>query len=549
MQILEGSDVSQFTDEELKGYQTLAGVYNSEEQTQITLVYKKYNDDGTNIIDEENSFLIKSLYAQNMEAVINAMYLLKDFNKISDFNVVRKNSWFDKNQTEKQTGDRIVRQASGYKYEYDKENQTGVLTVEYADFQYKDVMVTMQSNDAESHLTKDFYTANDTQTSEEIKLVFSYDDLEMWGKNNCDWLFGLNADNFSIVNNASDKVSIVNDGTARTLTVTCAPEDVNALDQVSITAVSEIVEDVPYQMTYNYKKIIDTAGTLSEETLQSDTVTLMYSELVSMSYENFITLYGGVVNDELLPATLAGTNYCKAIGFEKSYNTENLTCNITVTYEYGLIFKVTDNRTADWYKFLPKSDTTLLYKGDYFYDHGYDGCRVQKITTTLDETKIRITPAYTYKEITVELLATQFTDGIIPVCLNFTDKWLIEINYMEQYKDTPFAVKTKYSGEIRVSDFEDIYALTVSDLATILNKASMSIIRDRATVDTITVTYNEDTESYTVDTTYSLMSMVQIDYEGNRKEIKVPLTCYKDWCEDYGMDWTILYLNYSGNGK
>lgn len=546
-EILSTGSLSDYSDEQLKGYQTLAGTYTGKTEIPVTVKYKSLQGDGEYVADSTSVFNINSLYAQNMNSVVNAMYALGTFSQLSDFNVVRKNTYFDKDNLERQAGERIIRQATGYKYEYDSTNQKGTLTIEYSDFHYKDVMITMQSNDAESHLTKDFYTANATQANGKITLVFKYDELEMWGKNNCGWLFGLQEKNFTITDNSGGKVLIANNGSARTLTLMCSEEDENALSEVSLRAVSEIVEDVTYTMTYKYKIIQDEAGELTESTITSSPVKIMYSELLAMSYGNFMTDYGDGVTADLLPATLAGTNYCTVTNYQKAYDTENLTCEITLVYKYRPVFKVTDNRDPNWYKFLKTSDTSLLYTGDYFYDHGYDGYRVESLSTTMSNTKARIKPGYNCSDMQFELLSSPEENEVISVCLNFTDEWLIEINYMRQYKETPFAEKTKYSGKIRVKDYPDIYALTSGDLAAILGLKSMSIIKDKATVDQISVSY-DGIGTYTVNTTYTYMNMVQIDYDGNRKEIKVPLTCYKEWCEQYGQDWSILYLNYSGNG-
>lgn len=550
-EILAAANTAEMTDEELKGYQLLAGLYTETAEIPVTVKYKALSGGGAYITDATKVFNIKSLYAQNMNAVTNALFMLGEFKQLSDFNVVRKNSYFDKNDLERQTGDRIIRQATGYKYEYDSTNQKGTLTIEYSDFHYKDLMITMQSNDAESHMTKDFYTANATQANGKITVVFNYDDLEMWGKNNCGWLFELKEKNFSIVDNSGGKVLIANNGSARTLTLMCSEEDENSLGAISIKAVSEIVEDVLYSMTYKYKIIEDAAGELTEKTKTSAPVKLMYSDLLAMSYGNFMTEYGSVINGDLLPSTLANTNYCTAKDYRKAYNTENQTCEITVVYEYRPVFKVTDNQDKNFYKFLPLSDTTLLYTGEYFYipeQHDqYDGFRLESISATLETTVARITPGYKRDEMKLELLRMPSQGKVLPVCLNFTDKWLIEINYMNQYKQTPFAEKTKYSGEIRVKDYPDIYALKSSDLAAILGLKSMSIIRDRSTVDEITVSY-DGIGTYAVNTTYTPLSMVQRDSSGKQQnEVCVPLSCYKEWCEDYGKDWTILYLNYAGN--
>ena len=230
-----------------------------------------------------------------------------------------------------------------------------------------------------------------------------------------------------------------------------------------------------------------------------------------------------------------------------STDSASKSCEITIEYQKHSLFLVTDNLTDEWH-YLQIRHTSNVYTGDEFVNARggeVSGYRVDKITSSASE--LRITNNYRYANAKAVLNADTYSGKIYGVCVNFTDEWLIEINYMRQYKETPFAETAKYSGKIRVKDYPDIYALTSGDLAAILELKSMSIINDKATVDQISVSY-DGIGTYTVNTTYTYMNMVQIDYDGNRKEIKVPLTCYKEWCEQYGQDWSILYLNYSGNG-
>lgn len=122
-EILAAANTAEMTDEELKSYQLLAGLYTETAEIPVTVKYKALSGGGAYIADATKVFNIKSLYAQNMNAVTNALFMLGEFKQLSDFNVVRKNSYFDKNDLERQTGDRIIRQATGYKYEYDSTNQ------------------------------------------------------------------------------------------------------------------------------------------------------------------------------------------------------------------------------------------------------------------------------------------------------------------------------------------------------------------------------------------------------------------------------------------
>lgn len=553
-EILSESDLSTMSESQLHGYQRIAGTYTSDIEIPVTVKYKSLVGDNRYITDISKVFNVNSLYARNMKSVTETMYALGLFNNLSDFNVVRKSSYFDKNDLERQTGDRIVQQATGYTYEYDSSSQKGTLTIEYAPFRYKDVMITIQSNDVESHLTKDFYTANATQTSDQIKLVFDYADLEMWGKNNCGWLFNLKANNFSIVNNSNDKVMVKNDGSARKLTLTCAPQDENALGEISIQAVSEIVEDVPYTMTYKYKIIEDSAGNLTESIKQSSPEQKMYSDLLAMSYGNFMTEYRSKIIENLLPATLADTNYCSPKSFQKTYDTENHTCQITVLYEYRSIFKVTDNHDLNWYKFMPTSDTTLLYDGVHFYDHGYDGYRISKIES-LNPNYAKVTlpeRADDWKNSRITVLC-QASDGyIIPLKFTYTDKYKVRIEHLQNYLCATKDGKQEASGvaekkitekEVKIDSFADIYSPTTDELKNFLGFKDLRVIGKFGAPDLekTVVTFSDDI--YTIKLSYAYAAVKVQQADGSYEEVKVPMSSYAEWTNSFGKDWSVLFLN------
>ncbi len=104
-----------------------------------------------------------------------------------------------------------------------------------------------------------------------------------------------------------------------------------------------------------------------------------------------------------------------------------------------------------------------------------------------------------------------------------------------------FAEKKVFSGSVKVKDVADIYHPTNAEMSKILGLENLDIL-GLATAESISVTF-DGVSTYTAKLSYSYAALKQIDYNGNAKEIKIPLTSYADWCEEYGKDWSILFLN------
>lgn len=96
---------------------------------------------------------------------------------------------------------------------------------------------------------------------------------------------------------------------------------------------------------------------------------------------------------------------------------------------------MTDNLTDEWH-YLQIRHTSNVYTGDEFVNARggeVSGYRVDKITSSASE--LRITNNYRYANAKAVLNADTYSGKIYGVCVNFTDEWLIEINYMRQYKE------------------------------------------------------------------------------------------------------------------
>lgn len=519
-------------------------------QTQpLELIYKTYSSAG-NYETKSQIYNIRIAAIFNKYSALKAMYDLSDIKDISGYNIVSKKQTYDSETGQIiNAGDKILRQALDYEYVYDAAEGKAYATVIYDEFLYKDFTITIKNNAAENALEINYHTATVTVDNNVVTLIYEYGDIEERLLNSCGWLFDLEKDDFTVTGD-SDALVGVEIGES-SLSVRIPVKYQSDLFGLNITAVAEIVPDEDYTLKYTYYTgfaVSADGKTITPETGESAGIVIKLSKLKRLNdYSNFMNAYQSAINAPLNRFEAEyGVRYAAPKNVIMTTDSANKTCKITVQYEKESLFRVTDNLSSEW-KYKQISHTTNVYTGDEFVTTRggvEEGYRVNKFES--GSSLLKITNHYEYEKAKAVFSGNTYAGDIYTVRIVFTDKWLIDINYMEQYKETPFAVKTKYSGEIRVKDYPDIYALTVSDLASILGKKSMSIVNNKSTVDTIKVTY-DGIGKYTVDTTYTSMSIVQRDSDGKTQtEIQVPLSCYKDWCEDYGKDWSILYLNYAG---
>lgn len=524
------------------------GISTTEEKP-LEVIYKAYSSSG-NYETKSEIYNIGEVAAYNKFSAIRAMYNLSGIKSLAEFNIVSKKRTYDSETGQViNAGDKILRQALGYEYVYNEAEEKGYLTVVYDEFRYKDFSITIKNNEADNALEINYYTATVNEKDGVVTLTYKYSDIEERLLNSCGWLFDLKKEDFTVTgdSDALVGVSIEENG----LNVRIPVKYQSDLFGLNITAVAQIVPDEEYQMKYVYYggfAVSRDGKTITPDVTKSTGKAVKLSQLKRYNdYSNFMTEYGSEVNAPLEAFERQyGVKYVQPQNIVMSTDSASKSCEITVEYQKHSLFLVTDNLTDEWH-YLQIRHTSNVYTGDEFVNARggeVDGYRVDKLNS--GTSALKITNNYQYAKAKAVLNADTYSGDIYPVNVIFTDKWLIEINYMNQYKQTPFAEKTKYSGEIRVKDYPDIYALKSADLATILGLKSMSIVNDRSTIDKITVSY-DGIGTYKVNTTYTPLSIVQRDSDGKTQtEILVPLSCYKDWCEDYGQSWSILYLNYAG---
>lgn len=508
----------------------------------LEVISKTYSDSG-NYQTQSSVYSISQANIYNKHSAINAMYNLTGITDVAHFNIVSTRRSYDSvTGNLYNMGDIIIRQALGYDYYYDTEDGKGYLTVEYNDFLYKDFYITIRN---EENLQINYYTANVEVKDGVATLIFDYADIRERLYNSVKWIFEVNKDSFTITGSA-DVMLGVNVG-EKDLRVSVPVKYQSNLFDLGIHAVATIVPDELYTVKYEYATGIDVSADGKDIELKTEMVsggTLMLSRIINYNnYDIFMKEQGDMVEYSLKKfENKYGVCFAKVKDvYVENPDTVNKTVNILVTYDTNALFLVKNNLNDEW-AYYPVSHSTNVYKGNEFVEavggipNGY---RVDDIVSGTNA--LNIDNAYDYNDTRAVLNAETHGSNIYPVMVNYTDKWFVSINWMQPYKDTPFAIKTKTDTEIRVLDYPDMYALTKEDVAKILGRKDL-IITNVVQANAPKVSF-DNVATYTVDITYGTASLKQIDYDGNINELKIPLTSYVDWCDSFGTDWTILFLN------
>lgn len=550
---LEGNEP--LTDAERSGIQEILGIKPSAAEISVTLKYKELTDYAT-LTEKSYTFHLKSAYAQNKTLVLSALYDLTDFSNIADFNAVYTGDYW-RDGYKYTTEQRIILQARDFEYSYNPTTEKGTLEVKYNDFQYKDLSLRVTNNDPANNLTIDYYTSEAVAGATSTTLTFRFADIEEQLHNSCNWLFDFGKDNIRI---SGAPEGVTTQLTEEALIVTFPNAKESELVNLSLIGVAEIIEDVEYTLTYEYAELTLNGTKISETWKTSAPIVKLYSEIVTCNFTNFMTDYGDAIRAAVNPEFLDGAEHYIPTSIKKeysAYDSETHTCKITVEYTYNTLFGITNNYDESII-FKALDHSSLNYGGEYFVDSTPDGYRVERLTTEAAyKDKLTIENAEDYRNAKIEVRTSTTAKEVLPVEVVFTDSWKMVVTYLENYIDygmkqgekdkdgkpvkACFAEKKVFSGSVKVKDVADIYHPTNAEMSKILGLENMDIL-GLATAERINVTF-DGVSTYTAKLSYSYAALKQIDYNGNAKEIKIPLTSYADWCEEYGKEWSILFLN------
>ena len=422
-----------------------------------------------------------------------------------------------------------------YTYTFDSSNNTGYIDINYRPFQYKDFAIEVKDNDDSDGFDLTFYVCPvDVEIlNGNITLTYNYSDIENMVLNSCGWLFELSQQNFTdLGSNAYVSVNVGED----VLTVSFSKSNEEKLLGVRISCLADIIPDREVTVTLQYASLDNNL----EETTLSETADVYYSEYVRLGFNDyFYSKVGSYVDSYIHPSCLNGLDY---------YEFSNVTCvktgedtyRIVVGYSYNTLFKLTNSLNSNVvYQGLTKN--SLSYYGvdlDYTIPSGW---RISNLSTT-DSHSVTITNNEEYfNETRVVVNCSTHDKKIIPLHATMVDTWHVDFMYLDQYNDSCFAVKRIERKDLRIADYGNIRELSLSDVASILNRDSMNVLKSRAD-ETLKVEFNGKS-TYTVTLTYSYTTIRMSEASGQYGELKVPLSCYADWCNGIGQNWSILYLN------
>ena len=555
--------------------------YYSDQATALTVKYIESPQFGvyeerTKVLSMPNYYLLREDYATQW------VYDKTEFKQLSDFNVVKVDTVTSvEGDSEKTyvTDKKIVRQATGYKYEYNKNNQA-TLTVEYTPFHYKDLFLRVYNNDggADTALySVDVYPIWTTALAGgKRKVTFKATDVQELCFGKCRWLVefdgkGLKIDGFEGV--AEVEYEYGEDGTSVTgfsLILDEARE--NDLSKVSMKWCAKIVPDKDLDFYYTYLCTNPLTDASDKANYEFKTVKLeqtrKYSDIVSYTFNDLKkeAFYTEILSG-LEYAEFDGRTYAVMTGEIENvidYHFEdadkNAECNVIVKYRFNPIVKFT-NSVDGTCKYRVFDTAYAQYTAEDFYSdiipYGY---RIVSYDNVGD-------PCFMFSNFDVFYpLTTNFTFNVrleegearfYVVRANLSDEYPVTMEYLKRFKDSPFATLETFNGNVKVADY-DLLNLTGDDIERMIGEENVSHIefnkipikiRDGIRSDgkyyadenSIKVTANGT--QFRIAFEYSYTYIKGIDSDGGADYFNIKLTPFSKWCEYFGKDWTILALS------
>ena len=475
---------------------------------------------------------VDATYLGNKDYVVSQVFNTLGINDISYFNAKFTDKFVNSDDKQYNLEERIVRQAIGYDYTYDGVENTGKITIKYSDFLYSDLALRVSNNDPSNLLTMNVYTSNATVDNGIATVTWYFNDIQQQLYNTCQWLFELKPEHITVTG-VTDNVTVTKTSNALSVSVPIANQ--NDLFGLTMTAVAEIVEDVDFNMTIKYLRLNED---FSFTEVTTEPITILYSKVINLTDENFMIEYGDLIEDST--SNSSGIDFISYKDVVIKYNSLNKTCTVEVLYNYNTLICAENSNGVKSY--MPMNSVSLNYKASDFNFNVPAGYRISNITSEDSRVKINFNeknPA----ESTISFNCSTALNEVITITAEITDEWFISVEYLEPYKDSAFSVLTTFNGSIKVSDYADVYALTKEDLAKIIGVNTLDIL-GLSTVKTVTVTF-DGTSTYDVALEYTKASMRKMNSDGSYEEVMVPLTSYAVWCDLYGQEWSILWLNSS----
>lgn len=329
------------------------------------------------------------------------------------------------------------------------------------------------------------------------------------------------------------------------------------MTDIGITATTKIIEDKDVSFKYIYKTLNYDGDQPIFDEVSSGSLTIRYSALLDMNNERFYKTYGSII-DEALKSGIEDIKFAEYRGiWQGEYNETANSVAITVLYNYFTAFKIVDSN-GNLLTYMQVGNDKLNYKGNELGIVIPNGFRVKSITSS-DSGVIIDNNAENYTGTTIRVITDTNKAQVIVLSVEFTDKWKVRVEALENFTYIPesgadkgkvtasgFARKKIVEKEVLLSIFGDVYNPTEEELKNYLGFQSLTVIGAFGTWDkeNTTVTFADD--MYTIKMAYYGTTVQIRQSDGDTVEyVRIPLSCYAEWCDGFGKDWTIQALNYS----
>lgn len=541
----------------VKAWEHVLGVYR-EGYTTVTYDYIVMQDGHFNKYETKTgSVLIPSYlipfedYVEN--EILNCDYLngkgIIGFNAnfVSTAGYVMSNGEIEKKET---FGSKVIRQAMGFNYSYNSHMEkipaSASMDVKYTDYNYKDFCIRIQNSnrDFPNDLSVNVYPTSIKEDDGKFYLYFNYQKIfDLFG-NTLQWT--VLQDEFTISYNQSDVkdgvsvTEIVDVENGKSLCVTVSKYRQDELFGLEITGQAPITEPLEMDVTVRYgilnNELNFSFSEFSVGKIFDNKFGELKAELLSENGSYADKIYGSIEND-----VTDEVSYMRPVDVVYVANYENFTAIFQVYYEELPVFVITNNVNSDVVlkSILNSVAVQSLKDYDISIPNGY---RVKDIECS---SRIVFIDGFYDKN---NPLNSQFSinngKGEVGIKLILTDNWQIKVNYLEQYKNSCFAVMKEFNGEIKVADYADIFALSGSDVSKILgqNIVVLNFNKKSVKIDNVNVTFDENNLIYTVNLTYTPLSVKMTNSDGDASELLIGLTPYSQWKQTFGENWSIVYL-------
>ena len=439
------------------------------------------------------------------------------------------------------------------------------MTITYGEFAAKDFTLTVRTND-DKHSAL-FIRSGDIKTADgKTTITFDTSNIKTRLSNNFNWnVDDTDFNNYIFTNPHGGKVEFKKHLTGTDVTsITVSTADTNLLADCGLRLVIEVVPPVELTVTVRYAELSYVNGEIREEwktKVLPNKIwsTPNYTKINKVSFYDGDTEIGipaqGEFIDEKIRVTDSNGNRIERLTYDgvilSAADNATATAMITVKYIRNSLFRVYDSVTND-YRFVKTYSNSSEYPCSDFIS-AHDGYRVKTIESGNLE-YARVISAATpndWANAWVSVLCQLSSGNIIPLNVIYTDKWQITVEYLEDYKNSGFAVKKTYTNEVKIKDdngnlaFKDINKPTADEVAKFLGKNSaedLTVVRFGA-VNSERISVSCENDVYTIKLDYGRAALKAIQSDGSYEYINIPLSNFADWASGYGKDWSILVLN------